>query len=103
MSAEMAYEALNNAGARDERLIVILNDNDMSIAPPTGALSNYLTRVTSSSGYLQLRDFAKQVAKKLPKKWERRAARMEEMSRTVLSGGMWFEELGFYYVGPVMS
>ena len=97
----MAYEALNNAGARDERLIVILNDNDMSIAPPTGALSNYLSRVTSSAGYLQIRDFAKQIAKRLPKKWERRAARMEEMSRTYLSGGMWFEELGFYYVGPV--
>ena len=101
MSAGMAYEAMNNAGARDERLIVILNDNDMSIAPPTGALSKYLTRMTSSGAYLGWRDFAKQLAKKLPKKWERRAARVEEMSRTYWSGGMWFEELGFYYVGPI--
>ncbi len=101
MSAGMAYEAMNNAGARDERLIVILNDNEMSIAPPTGALSKYLTRATSSGTYLQLRDFAKQLAKRLPKKWERRAARVEEMSRTIMSGGIWFEELGFYYVGPI--
>lgn len=101
MSAGMAYEAMNNAGARDERLIVILNDNDMSISPPSGALSKYLTNVTSSASYLHLRDLAKHLAKKLPKKWERRAARAEEMSRTYLSGGMWFEELGFYYVGPI--
>ncbi len=101
MSAGMAYEAMNNAGARDERLIVILNDNDMSIAPPTGALSKYLARVTSSGTYLSLREHAKQLAKMLPKKWERRAARVEEMSRTAWSGGMWFEELGFYYVGPI--
>jgi 1-deoxy-D-xylulose-5-phosphate synthase len=101
MSAGMAYEALNNAGARDERLIVILNDNDMSIAPPTGALSKYLARATSSGTYLHLRDYAKQLARKLPKKWERRAARVEEMSRTYWSGGIWFEELGFYYVGPI--
>ncbi|NOT69937.1 MAG: 1-deoxy-D-xylulose-5-phosphate synthase [Hyphomicrobium sp.] len=101
MSAGMAYEAMNNAGARDERLIVILNDNDMSIAPPTGALSKALTRMTSSGAYLHLRDIAKQLAKKLPKKWERRAARAEEMSRTYWSGGIWFEELGFYYVGPI--
>lgn len=101
MSAGMAYEAMNNAGARDERLIVILNDNDMSIAPPTGALSKYLARASSSGSYLQLRDIAKQLAKRLPKKWERRAARVEEMSRTYLSGGIWFEELGFYYVGPI--
>ncbi len=87
MSAGMAYEAMNNAGARDERLIVILNDNEMSIAPPTGALSKYLTRATSSGPYLHLRDFAKQLAKRLPKKWERRAARVEEMSRTIMSGG----------------
>ncbi len=101
MSAGMAYEALNNAGARDERLIVILNDNDMSIAPPSGALSKALTRMTTSAPYLHIRDIAKQLAKKLPKKWERRAARAEEMSRTYWSGGIWFEELGFYYVGPV--
>ncbi|MDX2308652.1 MAG: 1-deoxy-D-xylulose-5-phosphate synthase [Hyphomicrobium sp.] len=101
MSAGMAYEAMNNAGARDERLIVILNDNEMSIAPPTGALSSYLTRVTSSGTYLQIRDVLKGLAKRLPRKWERRAARIEEMSRTYWSGGIWFEELGFYYVGPV--
>jgi 1-deoxy-D-xylulose-5-phosphate synthase len=101
MSAGMAYEAMNNAGARDERMIVILNDNDMSIAPPSGALSKVLTRMSSSGTYLQIRDAAKQLAKKLPKSWERRAARAEEMSRTYWSGGIWFEELGFYYVGPV--
>jgi len=101
MSEGMAYEAMNNAGARDARLIVILNDNDMSIAPPTGALSNYLARTTSSGTYLHLRDIAKQLAKQLPKKWERRAARIEEMSRTYLSGGALFEELGFFYVGPI--
>ncbi len=101
MSAGMAYEALNNAGARDERLIVILNDNDMSISPPSGALSKYLGQMTSSGPYLHIRDMAKQLAKKLPKKWERRAARAEEMSRTYWSGGIWFEELGFYYIGPV--
>jgi 1-deoxy-D-xylulose-5-phosphate synthase len=101
MSAGMAYEALNNAGVRDERLIVILNDNDMSIAPPTGAFSAYLARVTSSGTYLHLRDLAKQLAKRLPKSWERRAARMEEYTRHLWQGGMWFEELGFYYVGPI--
>ena len=101
MSAGMAYEAINNAGARDERLIVILNDNDMSIAPPTGALSAYLARVTSSGTYFHLRDYAKQLAKMLPKKWERRAARMEEYTRHLWQGGQWFEELGFYYVGPI--
>ena len=101
MSAGMAYEALNNAGARDERLIVILNDNDMSIAPPTGALSAYLARVTSSGTYLHLRDYAKQLAKMLPKQWERRAARVEEYTRHIWQGGAWFEELGFYYVGPL--
>jgi 1-deoxy-D-xylulose-5-phosphate synthase len=101
MSAGMAYEALNNAGARDERLIVILNDNDMSIAPPTGALSAYLARVTTSGTYLQLRDYAKQLARMLPKQWERRAARVEEYTRHLWQGGTWFEELGFYYVGPI--
>jgi 1-deoxy-D-xylulose-5-phosphate synthase len=101
MSAGMAYEAINNAGARNERLIVILNDNDMSIAPPTGALSNYLARTTSSGTYLYMRDIAKQLAKRLPKSWERRAARMEEYTRHLWQGGAWFEELGFYYVGPI--
>jgi len=101
MSAGMAYEAINNAGARNERLIVVLNDNDMSIAPPTGALSAYLARVTSSGTYLYMRDVAKQLARRLPKSWERRAARVEEYTRHLWQGGMWFEELGFYYVGPI--
>ncbi len=101
MSAGMAYEAMNNAGAMDCRLIVILNDNDMSIAPPVGALSAYLARLTSSGTYLKLRDIAKQLATHLPKAWERRAARAEEYTRTVWSGGTLFEELGFYYVGPI--
>ncbi len=97
----MAYEAMNNAGARDERLIVILNDNDMSIAPPVGALSNYLARVSSSSPYLHFRDGLKQLANKLPKAWGRRAARAEEYARTYWTGGSFFEDLGFYYVGPI--
>lgn len=101
MSAGMAYEAMNNAGASDARLIVILNDNDMSIAPPTGALSSYLARTASSGQYIKIRDFAKQLAKRLPKSWERRAARMEEYTRSLWQGGAWFEELGFYYVGPI--
>ena len=101
MSAGMAYEAMNNAGARNERLIVILNDNDMSIAPPVGALSTYLARISSSGTYLHLRDIAKQLAKRLPKTWERRAARAEEYTRTYWTGGTLFEELGFYYVGPI--
>lgn len=101
MSAGMAYEAMNNAGAREERLIVILNDNDMSIAPPTGALSSYLARITSSGSYFYMRDIAKQLAKRLPKNWERRAARVEEYTRHLWQGGAWFEELGFYYVGPI--
>ncbi|MBL8565016.1 MAG: 1-deoxy-D-xylulose-5-phosphate synthase [Hyphomicrobiaceae bacterium] len=101
MSAGMAYEAMNNAGARDERLIVVLNDNDMSIAPPTGALSAYFARITSSGTYLYVRDIAKQLAKMLPKHWERRAARVEEYTRHLWQGGAWFEELGFYYIGPI--
>jgi 1-deoxy-D-xylulose-5-phosphate synthase len=101
MSAGMAYEALNNAGARNERLIVILNDNDMSIAPPVGALSHYLARITSSGTYRHLREVAKQLAKHLPKRLERAAARAEEYTRTYWTGGAWFEELGFYYVGPI--
>ncbi len=101
MSAGMAYEAMNNAGAMDARLIVILNDNDMSIAPPTGALSKYLARITSSGTYLSMRDAAKQLARILPEKWQRRAARAEESARTYWSGGALFEELGFYYVGPI--
>ncbi len=101
MSAGMAYEAMNNAGAMDKRLIVILNDNDMSIAPPVGALSAYLARINSSQTYLAIRDFVKQLANRLPKDWERRAARAEEYTRSFWAGGLLFEELGFYYVGPV--
>jgi len=101
LSAGMAYEAMNNAGAMDKRLIVILNDNDMSIAPPVGAVSSYLARLTSSGTYLYLRDIAKQLAKRLPKSWERRAARAEEYTRNFWGGGTMFEELGFYYVGPI--
>jgi 1-deoxy-D-xylulose-5-phosphate synthase len=101
MSAGMAYEAMNNAGARNERLIVILNDNDMSIAPPVGALSNYLARISSSGAYLHFREVAKQLAKRLPKFWEEKAARAEEYTRTYWTGGTLFEELGFYYVGPI--
>jgi len=101
MSAGMAYEAMNNAGAMDKRLIVILNDNDMSIAPPVGALSAYLARINSSHTYLRIRDFMKQLAKGLPKDWERRAGRVEEYTRGFWAGGLLFEELGFYYVGPV--
>jgi 1-deoxy-D-xylulose-5-phosphate synthase len=101
MSAGMAYEAMNNAGARHERLIVILNDNDMSIDKPVGALSNYLARISSSGTYLQFREVAKQLAKRLPKFWEEKAARAEEYTRTYWTGGTLFEELGFYYVGPI--
>ena len=101
MSAGMAYEAMNNAGARNERLIVVLNDNDMSIAPPVGALSHYLARISSSGTYLHLREVAKQLAKRLPKSWEEKAARAEEYTRTYWTGGTLFEELGFYYVGPI--
>ena len=101
MSAGMAYEAMNNAGAMDSRLIVILNDNDMSIAPPVGAMSAYLARLISGETYRQLRNWAKQLAKILPKGWERRAARAEEYTRGFWTGGTLFEELGFYYVGPI--
>jgi 1-deoxy-D-xylulose-5-phosphate synthase len=101
MSAGMAYEAMNNAGAMDSRLIVVLNDNDMSIAPPVGAMSAYLARLISGETYRQLRNWAKQLAKRLPKSWERRAARAEEYTRGFWTGGTLFEEMGFYYVGPV--
>jgi 1-deoxy-D-xylulose-5-phosphate synthase len=101
LSAGMAYEAMNNAGARDARLIVILNDNEMSIAPPVGALSKYLARATTSGSYLGFREALKQLARKLPKAWERRAARVEEYTRTYWTGGSLFEELGFFYVGPI--
>ncbi len=101
MSAGMAYEAMNNAGAMDKRLIIILNDNDMSIAPPVGALSAYLARITSSETFLKVRDFGKQLAQNLPPFLERSAARAEEFTRHLFTGGTLFEELGIYYVGPI--
>ncbi len=101
MSAGMAYEAMNNAGAMHSRLIVILNDNDMSIAPPTGAMSAYLARLVSSRTYLSLRDVAKQLARRLPKFFYDKAKRTEEFGRGFWTGGTLFEELGFYYVGPI--
>jgi 1-deoxy-D-xylulose-5-phosphate synthase len=102
MSAGMAYEAMNNAGALKSRLIVILNDNDMSIAPPVGALSAYLARLASSPTWLGLRDQAKQLAKHFPGFIYKGAKQAEEYGRgIVLGGGTLFEELGFYYVGPI--
>jgi 1-deoxy-D-xylulose-5-phosphate synthase len=101
MSAGMAYEAMNNAGAAHSRLIVVLNDNDMSIAPPTGAMSAYLARLVSSRTFLGLRDFGKQLAKKLPRFLETSARRAEEYARGFAMGGTLFEELGFFYVGPI--
>ena len=101
MSAGMAYEAMNNAGAMDSRLIVILNDNDMSIAPPVGAMSAYLARLLSGRTYRSLRETAKQLAGSLPKFFGRQAARAEEFARGFWTGGTLFEELGFYYVGPI--
>ena len=101
MSAGMAYEAMNNAGARNERLIVILNDNDMSIAPPVGAMSAYLARLISGKTYRTLRDIGKQLARHLPKFIEQKAERAEEFARGFWTGGTMFEELGFYYVGPI--
>src|SRR5665647_1120306 len=101
MSAGMAYEAMNNAGARNERLIVILNDNDMSIAPPVGAMSAYLARLGSGHTYLKLRDVGKQLTHRLPKSWDRAITRAIEHARGFVTGGTLFEELGFYYVGPI--
>jgi 1-deoxy-D-xylulose-5-phosphate synthase len=101
MSAGMAYEAMNNAGAMDSRLIVILNDNNMSIAPPVGALSAYLARLVSGRPYRSLRHIVHQLAKKLPKFLEQRARAMEEYARGLVTGGTLFEEMGFFYVGPI--
>src|SRR5579864_4181346 len=101
MSAGMAYEAMNNAGAMNSRLIVILNDNEMSIAPPVGAMSNYLTRLLSSPMYMSLRDLGRQFANHLPKFVKDKAALAEELARGFVTGGTLFEELGFYYVGVV--
>ncbi len=101
MSAGMAYEAMNNAGAMDARLIVILNDNDMSIAPPVGAMSAYLARLVSSRHYLSLREIGKKIAHLLPRPMEKGVERAEEFARGMVTGGTLFEELGFYYVGPI--
>ncbi|MGX5732704.1 1-deoxy-D-xylulose-5-phosphate synthase [Bosea thiooxidans] len=101
MSAGMAYEAMNNAGALGSRLIVILNDNDMSIAPPVGAMSAYLARLVSGWTYRSIREVAKQLAAKLPRFFHDKARRTEEYARGFWTGGTMFEELGFYYVGPI--
>src|SRR5215510_11964228 len=101
MSAGMAYEAMNNAGALDSRLIVILNDNDMSIAPPVGALSAYLARLVSGRAYRSVRHTVKKLAKLLPPFLEQRAVAMEEYARGLVTGGTLFDELGFFYVGPI--
>ncbi len=101
MSAGMAYEAMNNAGAMDSRLIVVLNDNDMSIAPPVGAMSAYLSRLLSSKSYLSLRHIAGEVMRRFPKPLEDAARRAEELARGFVTGGTLFEEMGFYYVGPI--
>ncbi|HEY2528325.1 MAG TPA: 1-deoxy-D-xylulose-5-phosphate synthase [Xanthobacteraceae bacterium] len=102
MSAGMAYEAMNNAGAMNSRLIVVLNDNDMSIAPPVGALSAYLARRVSGRGYHRLRKIVHEIAKRMPTKMlEQRARAMEEYARGLVTGGTLFDELGFFYVGPI--
>ncbi|HTK80045.1 MAG TPA: 1-deoxy-D-xylulose-5-phosphate synthase [Rhizomicrobium sp.] len=101
MSAGMAYEAMNNAGARHERLIVILNDNDMSIAPPVGAMSAYLARLISSPPYRGMRKLGKKIASILPRYFEERARRAEHYARGMAVGGTLFDELGFYYIGPI--
>lgn len=101
MSAGMAYEAMNNAARAGNRLIVILNDNDMSIAPPVGGLSAYLARMVSSSEYLGLRSLAKKLTRKLSRRVHQAAEKAEEFARGMATGGTLFEELGFYYVGPI--
>lgn len=101
MSAGMAFEAMNNAGSMGVRLIVILNDNDMSIAPPVGAMSAYLSRLISSRPYLTFRQMAKQVVSHLPESFEKVARKAEKCAKTMTSNGNFFEEMGFYYVGPI--
>jgi 1-deoxy-D-xylulose-5-phosphate synthase len=101
MSAGMAYEAMNNARQAGNRLVVILNDNDMSIAPPVGGLSAYLARIVSSEPFLQVREFARKVSRKLPEPLHRVAHKADEFARGMAMGGTLFEELGFYYVGPI--
>jgi len=101
MSAGMAYEAMNNAGAMDARLIVILNDNDMSIAPPTGAMRSYLAKLVSGPLYRGMRDTAKSITEKMPRVIHETARKTEEFARSFFTGGTLFEELGFFYVGPI--
>ena len=101
MSAGMAYEAMNNAGSMDTRLIVILNDNDMSIAPPVGAMSAYLSQLISSKPYRSMRHLGRELAKKFPRSIEKAAKRAEEYARGLVTGGTLFEELGFFYIGPI--
>jgi 1-deoxy-D-xylulose-5-phosphate synthase len=101
MSAGMAYEAMNNAEAAGNRLVVILNDNDMSIAPPVGGLSAYLARMVSSSEYLGLRSLASRISRKLSRRVHDSLEKAEEYARGMVTGGTMFEELGFYYVGPI--
>ncbi len=101
MTAGMAYEAMNNAGSMDSRLLVVLNDNDMSIAPPVGALSAYLSRLISSKPYRSIRHIGREMAKKFPPRLKTAAMRAEEYGRGMVTGGTLFEELGFYYVGPI--
>ncbi len=101
MSAGMAYEAMNNAGSSNTRMIVVLNDNDMSIAPAVGALSAYLSRLISSKPYRNLRELFKQITERFPRPLEKTARRAEEYARGMMTGGTLFEELGFFYVGPV--
>jgi 1-deoxy-D-xylulose-5-phosphate synthase len=101
MSAGMAYEAMNNAGAMDARLIVILNDNDMSIAPPTGAMRSYLAKLVSGPFYRGVRDTAKSITEKMPRLIHETARKTEEFARSFFTGGTLFEELGFFYVGPI--
>ncbi len=101
MSAGMAYEAMNNAAQAGNRLVVILNDNDMSIAPPVGGLSAYLSRIVSSREFLGFRDLARKLAKHLPKPIAAGMRKTDEFARGIAMGGTLFEELGFYYVGPI--
>ncbi len=101
MSAGMAYEAMNNAGSMKSRLIVILNDNDMSIAPPVGAMRSYLAKLLSGKTYIGFRGFLKKIASLFPRSIKTRAARFEEYFRGLAVGGTLFDELGFYYVGTV--
>jgi len=101
MSAGMVFEAMNHAGSQHSRMIIILNDNDMSIAQPVGAMSAYLSRLISSKSYRSARDFAKQLTRKLPKALEEAARRAEEYARGMVTGGTMFEEMGIYYVGPI--